>query len=103
MRFDGIGQVPDVQSPERTDPSGSSSHKGGESRTKAITDQTQLSASQSRVQDLKAQLTGLADVRQERVAALQKAVADGSFHVTDQQVADAILGHFFGPVAAGKQ
>ena len=98
MRFDGIGQVPDGQSPERTDPSGSSSHKGGESRTKAITDQTQLSASQSRVQDLKAELTRLPDVRQERVAALRQAIGNGSFHPSDQQLADAILGDFFGPV-----
>jgi flagellar biosynthesis anti-sigma factor FlgM len=103
MRFDGIGPVPDGQSLDRTGPSGSSSAKGGASQAKAVADQTQLSSSQSRVQDLKAELTGLPDVRQERVAALQQAIGNGSFHPSDQQLADAILGDFFGPVTTGNQ
>ena len=103
MRFDGIGSISDGQSLDRTGPSSSSSAKGGAGQAKGVTDQAQLSASQSRVQDLKAQLTGLPDVRQDRVAALQQGVANGSFHASDQQLADAILADFFGPVTTGKR
>jgi flagellar biosynthesis anti-sigma factor FlgM len=98
MRFDGIAPVPDGQSLDRMGPSGSSSAKGGASRAKEVADQTQLQSSQGRVQDLKAELTRLPDVRQERVAALRQAIGNGSFHPSDQQLADAILGDFFGPV-----
>jgi flagellar biosynthesis anti-sigma factor FlgM len=102
MRFDGIGPVPDGQSLDRTSPSASSSAKGA-GKAKAVTDQTQLSASQSRVQDLKNQLTSLPDVRQDRVAELQKAIGNGTFHASDEQLADAILGDFFGPVTTGNR
>jgi flagellar biosynthesis anti-sigma factor FlgM len=102
MRFDGISSV-DGQLLDRTGPSRSSSAQGDSGQAKVVTDQTQLSASQSRVQGLKAQLTRLPDVRQDRVAALQQAVANGSFHASDQQLADAILGDFFGPVTHGNR
>jgi flagellar biosynthesis anti-sigma factor FlgM len=80
-------------------PSGSSSAKGGASQAKEVADQTQLQSSQGRVQELKVELTRLPDVRQERVAALRQAIGNGSFHPSDQQLADAILGDFFGPVS----
>jgi len=98
MRSDGVSPVPDGQSLDRTGPSASSSAKVGARQPKGVTDQTQLSASQSRVQDLKAELTSLPDVRRDRVAALQKAIGNGSFQPSDQQIAEAILGDFFGPV-----
>jgi flagellar biosynthesis anti-sigma factor FlgM len=98
MRFDGISPVPDGQSLDRTSPSASSSAKAGAGQSQGATDHTQLSASQSRVQDLMAELTSLPDVRQDRVTALQQAIGNGSFHASDQQLADAILGDFFGPV-----
>jgi flagellar biosynthesis anti-sigma factor FlgM len=101
MRFDGISPVPNGQSLDRTRPSDSSSANGAAGQAKAVTDQTQLSASQSRVQDLKGELTGLPDVRQDRVAALQQAITNGSFRASDQQLADAILADFFGPTTAG--
>jgi len=98
MRFDGISPVPDGQSLDRTGRSGSSSAKGGAGQAKALTDQTQLSASQSRVQDLRAELARLPDVRQDRVSALQKAIRNGSFHASDLQLANAMLGDLFAPV-----
>jgi flagellar biosynthesis anti-sigma factor FlgM len=102
MRSDGIGPVPDGQSLDRTGPSGSSSAKSA-GQTKAVIDQAQLSVSQSRVQDLKAQLTGLPDVRQDRVSALREAIGNGSFNPSDQQLADAILGDLFGPATTGNR
>ena len=103
MRFDEISPVPDGQSLDRTGPSASSSTKVGAGQSKGVTDQTQLSASQSGVQDLKAELTSLPDVRQDRVTALQKAIASGSFQPSDQQIAEAVLGDFFGPVTTGNR
>jgi flagellar biosynthesis anti-sigma factor FlgM len=103
MIFDRINSVPDGQSINRTGPTESSSAQGGPGQAKAVNDQAQLSASQSRVQDLQAQLTRLPDVRQDRVTALQKALGNGSFNVSDEQLADAMLGDFFGPVTSGNQ
>jgi flagellar biosynthesis anti-sigma factor FlgM len=103
MRFDGISPVPDGQSLDRTSPSASSSAKAGAGQSQGVTDHTQLSASQSRVQGLMAELTRLPDVRQDRVVELQQAIGNGSFHASDQQVADAILGDFFGPVTTGNE
>ncbi len=103
MRFDGISSVPDGQPLDRTGQAGSSSRKGGAEQAKAASDEMQLSAGRSTVEDLKAGLTHLPAVRQDRVEALQKALQDGSFHVTDQQLADAIMGDFFAPGTAAKK
>ena len=96
MRFGGVSSTPDAQPLDRTGRAGPSSRKGGGGRVKGASDEAQLSAGRSRVEDLKAGLADLPAVRQDRVEALQKAVQDGSFQVTNQQLADAILGDFFG-------
>lgn len=96
MKFDGVSSTPDAQPIDRTSQAGPLSRKAGVGRAKAAGDEAQLSAGRSRVEDLKAGLTGLPTVRQDRVEALQKAVQNGTFNVSNQQLADAILGDFFG-------
>jgi negative regulator of flagellin synthesis FlgM len=54
-------------------------------------DTTRLSIAQGRVQALAAQVNKLPDVRQEKVAALGRAVQSGTYQVTPEQTADALL------------
>ena len=60
-------------------------------------DQTELSSGLQKVQELKTQLTSLPDVRHEKVQALQKAVADGTYEVDSGKIADAMLTDLAGP------
>jgi flagellar biosynthesis anti-sigma factor FlgM len=55
-----------------------------------------LSVDGDKVQQLKADLAAVPDVRQDRVAALQKAVTSGSFNVSGQQIAQAMSSDLLG-------
>lgn len=59
----------------------------------------EVSFNDSGVQALKTQLASanLPSVRQERVQALRLAVQDGSYNVSNQQIAQAIHSDLFGP------
>lgn len=50
-----------------------------------------LSTGSDAVQRLKAQLDGVPDVRQQQVESLRQAVADGSFKVSPEHIAEAML------------
>ena len=54
-------------------------------------DQVKLSADHQIVERLKAELNQLPEVRQDRVVQLRQALQSGSYKVTDEQIADAIL------------
>jgi flagellar biosynthesis anti-sigma factor FlgM len=53
-------------------------------------DRAQLSVDSGRIEQLKAALSRMPEVRRERVDALRQAIGNGSYQVTDQQLADAI-------------
>ncbi len=65
-------------------------------------DQTWLSAHREKLQELKAELAYLPDVRQERIAVLERAIHDGGYHVTDQQIADAMFSELLGQAFLGE-
>ena len=54
-------------------------------------DSTQLSTDQANVQALSAAVLQLPEIRQDRVAALTEQVQKGSYQVTAQQTAEALL------------
>jgi flagellar biosynthesis anti-sigma factor FlgM len=56
-----------------------------------IRDHAEFSRLHSRAEVLTAQVNQLPDVRQERVAALANAVQNGTYQVSPEQTADAIL------------
>lgn len=62
-------------------------------------DVAQLSNGSQAVRALKAQLDQLPDVRQERVQSLKQAINDGSFSVSPDRIAEAMLGN---PQASSK-
>ena len=96
MKLDGINSVPETQPTERQGPNNLSVRKGASEETAAVQDQTQLSVSKDRVDQLKAGLAQLPDIRSEQVQALQAAIRDGSYHVTDQRIAQALASDLLG-------
>ena len=65
-------------------------------------DATDLSSDLQKVQQLKAQLAHLPDVRQEKVEALKKAVQSGTYEVDAGKIADAMLSDLAGPHSGSK-
>ena len=59
-------------------------------------DETDLSANLQKVQELKAQLGNMPDVRLEKVQALQKAVSNGTYQVDSGKIADAMIADLAG-------
>lgn len=57
---------------------------------------SEFSQSGMSVQGLKAQLATLPSIRQDRVQALQKAVENGTYKASSQQIAEAIHSDLFG-------
>lgn len=74
-------------------------------RTSNVAGQSANSASKSRgtqasdagvtlsTQELRATLEQTPDIRQEKVAALQKAMQEGTYHVSNQDLANAMFNH----------
>ena len=90
MRIDGPLPLPESSQPQRTQKSGASSNQRNLTPTRSSQDQTRLSVDGKRFEQLKASLSQLPEIRQDRVAALREAVANGRHQVSDQQLADAI-------------
>jgi negative regulator of flagellin synthesis FlgM len=81
---------PESSQPQKTQKSGASSNQRNLTPTRSSQDQTQLSVDSQRLEQLQASLSQLPEIRQDRVAALREAVANGSHQVSDQQLAGAI-------------
>jgi flagellar biosynthesis anti-sigma factor FlgM len=54
-------------------------------------DSARLSQDQGRIRDLASQVNQLPEIRQEKVAALQRAIEQGSYRVTPGQSAEALI------------
>lgn len=73
----------------------------GKSQSQAVAGNSEVSLSDTSVTALKAQLADLPSVRQDRVAALQQVVHNGTYQVNSRQLADAIQSDLFGPSNSG--
>lgn len=66
--------------------------RGGSNASGSLADDTaQLSTDPVRVQSLAAQVNSLPEIRQEKVSALGQAVRDGSYQVSPEQTAEAVM------------
>ena len=61
-----------------------------------VGDQVKLSADQQNADQLKTELNRLPEVRQDRVEQLRLAIQSGSYQVTDEQIAEAIISDTIG-------
>ena len=90
MRVDAPQSLPENTQPQKVERSGSSTHQSLATSVASNQDKAQLSVDSARVEQLKAALARVPEVRQERVDALRQALDKGTYQVTDQQLADAI-------------
>jgi len=98
MRVDGPLSVPENSQPQNVTRSGSPTRQSPPAPVNSGQDQAQLSVDNNTIQQLKANLSQVPEVRQERVDALRQAVSNGSYRVSDQQLSDAIGSDLLGRV-----
>jgi len=91
MRIDATNTLPGSQQPDGPGSSTSRTKSAQAGQTVLGSDTASLSSAGERIASLKAQLQNTPEVRRDRVQALQKAVQEGSYQPTDQQIASAIL------------
>jgi flagellar biosynthesis anti-sigma factor FlgM len=99
MRIDlntGIGQAAD--SPQ-TAPGARSAASSAPAESRGA-DTAQLSSDQARVQALTVQVNNLPEIRQQKVEALGRAVRDGSYQVSPESTADALISEMLARSAA---
>ena len=90
MRIDAPLPLPENLQPHKVARSGSSTQQSRPAPVDSGQDQAQLSVDSDTVQQLKANLSQVPEVRQERVNALRQAMSSGSYQVSDQQLSDAM-------------
>ena len=92
MRIDLNPIVPEAPDAAQSAKSGSQPASGSASATAHIgVDTAKLSPDQARVQQLASQVSQLPEIRQDKVAALQRAVQAGTYQVTPAQTAGALF------------
>jgi flagellar biosynthesis anti-sigma factor FlgM len=90
MKIDSSLAFPQQVEPQRVGTTGSSPSQNQGELAGLSPDEVQFSIDGEKVQQLKADLSGAPDQRQDRVAALQQAIQEGSYNVSDQQIAQAM-------------
>ncbi len=99
MRVDGPLSIPENLQPDKVAYSGSPTQQSQPAPVNSGQDQAQLSIDNDTIQQLKANLSQVPEIRQERVAALAQAVSNGSYQISDQQLSDAMSSDLLaGPV-----
>jgi flagellar biosynthesis anti-sigma factor FlgM len=92
MRIDLNALIPEAPDPGQSTKSGSQVGTGNSSAARLMgADTATLSQEQGRVQELASQVNQLPEIRQDKVAALQRAIQEGSYQVTPGQAADALM------------
>jgi flagellar biosynthesis anti-sigma factor FlgM len=96
MKIDASLGFPEPLGPQRVGTTGTSPSQNQGERVGLSPDEVQFSVDGEKVQQLKADLDGLPDLRQERVVPLKKAIEEGSYKVSDQQIAQAMSSELLG-------
>ena len=98
MRIDAPLPLPENMQTPNVTRSVSSAPQSPAAQVTSGQDKAQLSVDSATVQQLKSTLSQLPEVRQERVNALRQAVNDGSYQVSNLQLADAIGSDLLGRI-----
>jgi flagellar biosynthesis anti-sigma factor FlgM len=83
--------ITDAQPLDRVAGSGSAPVTRPSQASAPDTDQASLSSDALKLSNLSAALSNVPEIRQERVASLSQALQNGSYSVTDQQIAQAMI------------
>ena len=87
--------------PVSSSPSGQTERTQTEGTAQAP-DLTRLSVDRERIEKLSSSLTQLPDIRQDRVDAIQKALFNGTFSVSNEQIAESVLTELLGEILSGR-
>jgi negative regulator of flagellin synthesis FlgM len=98
MKIDASLAFPEQAGPQRVTTTGASPSQNQVESVGLSPDEVQFSVDGEKVQQLKADLSGLPDLRQDRVVALKQAIAEGKYNVSDQQIAQAMSSELLGEV-----
>ena len=96
MKIDMPLAFPQQVESQKVGTAGSSPSQNPAETTALSQDRAQFSVDGGKVQQLKGNLATVPDVRQDRVAALQQAIASGSYNVSGQQIAQAMSSDLLG-------
>lgn len=103
MRINPNVGVPEGQEPDRVETAGSApANKQVQKSAQVAADQTNLSSDALKLSDLSAKLANVPDIRQDRVATLSQAIQNGSYSVSNQQIAVAMMRDFRMPGSSGQ-
>jgi len=91
MRIDLDAIIPEAPDPGQSAKAASQARSGSSSAGPAGGDTAKLSHDQGRIQQLASQVSQLPEIRQDKVAALQRAIQEGSYPVTPGQSAEALI------------
>ena len=96
MKIDAPLALPEQVGPQRvgTKEPSPNQNKGGS--VGLSPDEVQFSVDGEKVQQLKSDLAGLLDLRQDRVTALKQALEEGSYDVSGEQIAQAMSSELVG-------
>jgi negative regulator of flagellin synthesis FlgM len=90
MKIEAPLAFPEQVGPQRAGTTGTPPSQNQAQSVGLSPDEAQFSVDGEKVQQLKTDLSGLPDLRQDKVAALKQAIREGSYNVSDQQIAQAM-------------
>jgi len=96
MKVDGLNPLPQASSLTRPEGTDRNSAPASQSGAATGADEARLIWDQNRVRSLASQITGLPEIRQDRVNALQQAVQEGRYTVSNEQIANALFAEHLG-------
>ena len=91
MKIDGFAPLPENSVPAGKQQAKQAAAKNRPEDSLGVQDETRLSVEGKKTQSLQSELAKLPEVRRDRIEALQRAVQDGSYQVSDEQIADAMI------------
>jgi len=96
MKIDASLSFPQQDGPQRVGTTGTSPSQSDGLSVNLSPDQAQFSVDGETVEQLKAGLANVPDVRMDRVVALQQAITTGNYNVSGQQIAQAMSSDLLG-------
>jgi flagellar biosynthesis anti-sigma factor FlgM len=96
MKIDASLPLPENAGPQRVGTTGSSPSQNQAEAVGLTPDEAQFSVDGEKVQKLTMDVASVPDIRQDRVAALNRAIEQGSYNVSDQEIAEAMSSELSG-------